>query len=55
MEEVEEAVEELTIHQAGDYCEQDLLQLDKYTTTSVVEESAIKLLAARLVSFPFEK
>lgn len=53
MEEIEEAVEELTVHQAGDSCEQDLLHIDK--RTSIVEESAIKLLAARSVSFPFKK
>ncbi|KAF7816012.1 Regulatory protein recX [Senna tora] len=48
MEEVEEDVEEMAIHQAGISCEQDLLQIDKYP--SVIEELAIKLLAARALT-----
>ncbi|XP_061337640.1 uncharacterized protein LOC133284596 isoform X2 [Gastrolobium bilobum] len=48
MEEVKEAVEELTIHEAGDSCEQDLIQIEKFT--SDVEQSAIKLLAARALT-----
>ncbi|KAK7276994.1 hypothetical protein RIF29_18143 [Crotalaria pallida] len=52
MEEVAEAVEELSIHQegAGDSCEQDIIHIDRFTND--VEESAIKLLAARLVVVP---
>ncbi|RDY07298.1 Regulatory protein RecX, partial [Mucuna pruriens] len=41
-------VGELTIHQGGDSCDQDLIQIDKFT--SDVEESAIKLLAARALT-----
>lgn len=47
IEEVEEDGEELAIHQTSKSCEQDFLQINKCT---VVEESAIKLLAMRLVS-----
>ncbi|XP_027332777.1 uncharacterized protein LOC113847723 [Abrus precatorius] len=43
-----EEVEELTMHQGGDSCQQDLMQIDKFT--SDVEESAIKLLAARALT-----
>lgn len=51
MDEVaEEAAEELTIHQGGDSCEQDLINIDRFTND--VEKSAIKLLAARLVVLP---
>ncbi|KAJ1415517.1 Winged helix-like DNA-binding domain superfamily [Sesbania bispinosa] len=43
-----EEVGELIIHQAGDSCEQDLIQIDKFTND--VEESAIKLLAVRALT-----
>lgn len=42
-----EEVGELTIHEGGDSCDQELIQIDKFT--SDVEEAAIKLLASRLV------
>lgn len=42
-----EEVAELTIHQGGDSGDQDLVQIDKII--SDVEESAVKLLAARFV------
>ncbi|XP_054817948.1 uncharacterized protein LOC129317638 isoform X2 [Prosopis cineraria] len=48
MEEVEEAAEELTIYQAGNSFEQDILQINE--CTAVVEESAIKLLATRALT-----
>ncbi|KAK4275274.1 hypothetical protein QN277_018388 [Acacia crassicarpa] len=47
MEEVDEVAEKLPIHQASKSCEQDLLQVNKCT---VVEESAIKLLAVRALT-----
>ncbi|TKY57434.1 Regulatory protein RecX [Spatholobus suberectus] len=43
-----EEVGELTFHQGGDSSDQDLIQIDKFT--SDVEESAIKLLAARALT-----
>lgn len=43
-----EEVGELTIHLAGDACEKDLIQTDKFTND--VEQSAIKLLAVRALT-----
>ncbi|XP_057726638.1 uncharacterized protein LOC130941993 [Arachis stenosperma] len=48
MEEAAEAVEELSVHQAGDLCEQDSMQIDKFTNDA--EESAIKFLASRALT-----
>lgn len=45
-----EDVGELAVHQAGDSCEQDFIRVDKLTNN--VEQSAIKLLAVRLVVAP---
>jgi len=45
-----EEVAELTINQGGDPGDQDLIQIDKFI--SDVEESAVKLLAARFVVSP---
>lgn len=42
-----EEVGELTIHEGGDSCDEELIQINKFT--SDVEEAAIKLLASRLV------
>ncbi|KAG4964277.1 hypothetical protein AAZX31_14G011300 [Glycine max] len=43
-----EEVGELTIHEGGDSCDQELIQIDKFT--SDVEEAAIKLLASRALT-----
>ncbi|RZC27467.1 hypothetical protein D0Y65_005532 [Glycine soja] len=43
-----EEVGELTIHEGGDSCDEELIQINKFT--SDVEEAAIKLLASRALT-----